>query len=285
MLSPVNKRLWSYAGERLVDIKLIAGQFGANRILDRVDSGETANVFLLPFDIGQALTLEIFNYFALDGLFRNAGFMPLSVVISHSEDANANAIRALLRHFDCRVLRDVIDIDAVIRIADLLKWDVLSRSDTSSRPPSWYLMLAAFVADVLAKQPALFVLYRSQTELIQVLTRSLPKAVIHEIGFVVLEDPDDRHLALGCPDDSDAFSRAIRKLRTGTSDALSHRISTCETYRTLFHYDQHGPGTFSSERLDSCYSSGASCSTCKQDIANHLIENYRRATGAKANHA
>jgi hypothetical protein len=284
MLSPVNQRLWSYAGERLVDIKLIAGQFGANRIFDRACAGETVDVFLLPHHIDQALTLDILNYFALDTLFRNAGLMPLNIVIGPADERSPHAVDALRRYFECRILRDMIGIDTVIRTADLLKWNLLSK-DGSSHPPSWHLMLAAFAMSLPPKQAALLVLYRSQMDLIQTLSRSLPQALAQNLGFIVIENPDERHLALGCPGERDAFSRAIRKLRTGTCDERGHRISTCESYRTLFHYDQHGPTSFSSEKLDSCYDHDASCSGCKQDVAEHLIQTYRRETSARATHA
>ncbi len=284
MLSPVNQRLWSYADERLVDIKLIAGQFGANRIFDRADTGETVNAFLLPYRIDQALTLDILNYFALDTLLRNAGLMPLTIVIAPADDGNPHAVHSLRRYFDCRILRDVVGIDTLIRTADLLKWDLVSKAG-SSHPPSWHLMLAAFAMSLPAKQPALFVLYRSQIDLIQTLSRSLPKALVQDLGFLVIENPDELHLALGCPGERDAFSHAIRKLRTGTSNELSHRISTCESYRTLFHYDLHGPTSFSSEKLDSCYRGAPSCSSCKQDVAEHLMETYKRETSARATHA
>ncbi|MDZ5456903.1 hypothetical protein [Azohydromonas lata] len=283
MLLPVNKRLWSCAGERLADVKLIAGQAGASKILDQADAGKAVKVFLLPYRMEQALTLEILNFFAINELFRNAGMRPLSIVTPHRQNLNVPALHMLQKHFECRVLAEILPTDAVLRAADAIKWTLLSKAG-ASQPPSWHLMLVAFVMDYLAGQTALLVLYRSHVEIIQTLTRSLPKAAVNDIGFIVLENPEDRHLELGCPDDEEIFSNAVRKLRTGTSSEASHRISTCESYRMLFHYDEHGPGTFSSDKLDHCYSGHAACSDCKQDVASHLVAKYKRETGAGIHH-
>ncbi|HBN6205836.1 TPA: hypothetical protein ACF311_004365 [Vibrio parahaemolyticus] len=273
MLSPINETTWSLLPQRLIDIRLLKGQLGANRLL--AQHNQSLSTLFFPYSVNLSKSLELLNCFALNDFATSVG-TPIEIIITGKEENIHQAISTFSRHFNTEVMSKVISTKSLLDAADKIKHKLLAKNHIT-QPYSRHLEFQSYLLNRLnknRKQKLLLLVYESDFELIYLLSKSLLKNLNERIGTIVLNEPQSDVIKLGPPDNKDSFQKSLSRLPSGNETEQKQKITSCEVYKLLFYYGEHHSNSFSAKILDSCLTGETGCKTCKSWCSDYLATKY-----------